>query len=249
MSRVAMVCGIIPAYAGSTAHREGGGPGRGDHPRIRGEHCRLSLVSSTVAGSSPHTRGARRRSTRGFSGPGIIPAYAGSTGGVSPHLRRQGDHPRIRGEHSGAIVHCVAGAGSSPHTRGAPGQRRPHVLPARIIPAYAGSTKGRGSGRICAGDHPRIRGEHEGAGERIPERCGSSPHTRGALDGRAPAGHDHRIIPAYAGSTPPLPTAPSSIPDHPRIRGEHCGGGLGVGSGGGSSPHTRGALPWTFKQG
>ena len=70
---------------------------------------------------------------------------------------------------------------------------------------------------------------------------GSSPHTRGA-----PAGRDHRrpaerIIPAYAGSTfhkilPALPKA-----DHPRIRGEHQEGLVGVLGNAGSSPHTRGA--------
>ena len=92
-----------------------------DHPRIRGEHSRLTTFS--------------RNGTR------IIPAYAGSTFmyftatwrsvGSSPHTRGarcaantarggSGDHPRIRGEH---VVH--------------PAER--HV-PAGIIPAYAGST-------------------------------------------------------------------------------------------------------------
>ena len=34
------------------------------------------------------------------------------------------------------------------------------------------------------------------------------------------------------------------ITDHPRIRGEHSGGGFDPGPYGGSSPHTRGALPY-----
>ena len=36
--------------------------------------------------------------------------------------------------------------------------------------------------------------------------------------------------------------------DHPRIRGEHGAAAEHRGGIGGSSPHTRGALPWTFKQ-
>ena len=117
--------GIIPAYAGSTqlvlrSERSAVGSSphtrgarrpkhrllrrRRDHPRIRGEHSAQS--------SKQHHR------------KGIIPAYAGSTmkmegekyyfKGSSPHTRgalarvgrlsrRCGDHPRIRGEHTGLL--------------------------------------------------------------------------------------------------------------------------------------------------
>ena len=72
-----------------------------------------------------------------------------------------------------------------------------------------------------------------------------------------------RIIPAYAGSTPPQELESHPLGDHPRIRGEHAGwrrgwGRLGLdhprirgehlgvvvdaGEQHGSSPHTRGAL-------
>ena len=176
-----------------------------------------------------------------------------------------GDHPRIRGEHSGVHrtyrrpsgiipayagstprvkVRLLAGMGSSPHTRGA----RPGAPP-RLRPA---------------GDHPRIRGEHTvpvlwqldhlgiipayagstGTLSRSIPRCqGSSPHTRGAPG-------IHR-------------SSASACRDHPRIRGEHSdahtteGAPTGIipayaGSTAcsvaclgcilGSSPHTRGAL-------
>ena len=134
--------------------------------------------------------------------------------------------------------------GSSPHTRGAPRSTARFTRP--------------------SGDHPRIRGEHDGCG-------GQGDRRRG-------------IIPAYAGSTAPalgvLPSLPGSSPhtrgtraprrttatttgDHPRIRGEHSELRSGQGSGGGiipayagntasaksagtfsagSSPHTRGTL-------
>ena len=220
----AQLVGIIPAYAGSTAvwYAENGfGVGssphtRGapvvrpvapvahrDHPRIRGEHALTTLPLSFIFG--------------------IIPAYAGSTFGLrnsedlrrgsSPHTRgaprhdvratrRQGDHPRIRGEHlaplraarvAAGIIPAYAGStsafdgslsgceGSSPHTRGAPTH------------CSSGARERR--------DHPRIRGEHacvcrlrQGFSGIIPAYAGStaiigavgmvmtgsSPHTRGA---------------------------------------------------------------------
>ena len=175
--------GIIPAYAGSTSTAAAGLPGGRDHPRIRGEHAGVSV--------------------QGGDGDGIIPAYAGSTywritqpyapSESSPHTRgartpactaaaATRDHPRIRGEHHvvhvvDAVVHGIIPAyagstfaimktsqgtwGSSPHTRGA------HRL------SSCSSTR--------AGDHPRIRGEHQ--------------RHRGAV------GEGRGIIPAYAGST------------------------------------------------
>ena len=50
--------GIIPAYAGSTIKGLWDGIKSGDHPRIRGEHMASVRHSSSVSGSSPHTRGA-----------------------------------------------------------------------------------------------------------------------------------------------------------------------------------------------
>ena len=215
---------IIPAYAGSTTcraanrcrligsspHTRGALPSsripdgaREDHPRIRGEHL------SDLPGE--------------HDGPGIIPAYAGSTprpsragapfSGSSPHTRgaparasstghATRDHPRIRGEHSRAVF-----------------DDRPAV---GIIPAYAGSTKyalsrsrpSAGSSPHTRGapptsrrrtrprrDHPRIRGEHPG--NPLAEVVGAG------------------IIPAYAGST------------HTSMYGSEGNSG--------SSPHTRGA--------
>ena len=91
-------------------------------------------------------------------------------------------------------------------------------------------------------DHPRIRGEHASAAAGRIHRDGSSPHTRGARNPCPPTGSCRRIIPAYAGSTPPAPSSRGPERDHPRIRGEH-GPPMPVNStSSGSSPHTRGAL-------
>ena len=154
-----------------------------DHPRIRGEHQSRIPGPVRIVGSSPHTRGARRRPL-GPPAPGrIIPAYAGST----PSRRRDHgpgpDHPRIRGEHPGRSSKADIVAGSSPHTRGARHQAREGfrgVERPGIIPAYAGSTFGNASVPTQWGDHPRIRGEHPGGLFHVLWRRGSSPHTRGA---------------------------------------------------------------------
>ena len=112
----------------------------------------------------------------------------------------------------------------------------------RIIPAYAGSTLEFPLGFLEEEDHPRIRGEHAGEGIDHRERCGSSPHTRGARTARAVIVHPSRIIPAYAGSTPLACPPYRTRTDHPRIRGEHRMLGDDTPLPGGSSPHTRGAL-------
>ena len=71
-------------------------------------------------------------------------------------------------------------AGSSPHTRGALDEARFHHVVGGIIPAYAGSTLADAGLAWCAGDHPRIRGEHAKQALNTVYGKGSSPHTRGA---------------------------------------------------------------------
>ena len=70
---------IIPAYAGSTLRNAYKLTKLEDHPRIRGEHEPPRGADVGEGGSSPHTRGAQKRSD-------------------GPHGHEL-DHPRIRGEH------------------------------------------------------------------------------------------------------------------------------------------------------
>ena len=192
-----------------------------DHPRIRGEHGWPRHHIQPHPGSSPHTRGARSHTAAGQVNGRIIPAYAGSTPTRRPAATSSRDHPRIRGEHHRLGCAGDFGRGSSPHTRGAPEQRRRPPCSARIIPAYAGSTASEGAASRRRRDHPRIRGEHWGD---VTDRVivgGSSPHTRG---------------------TPHHPSADGDVDqDHPRIRGEHSTVRQCLICSLGSSPHTRGA--------
>ena len=115
-------------------------------------------------GSSPHTRGALLEDFRAVAREGIIPAYAGSTLNAVQLRPRVRDHPRIRGEHSGGGYARQPIEGSSPHTRGAPRSALASPMPRGIIPAYAGSTTAETVATRLHRDHPRIRGEHFGAG-------------------------------------------------------------------------------------
>ena len=132
--------------------------------------------------------------------------------------------------------------GSSPHTRGAPEDGLDLAVPIGIIPAYAGSTLSLTVRCALDEDHPRIRGEHSQAGNGGVRLAGSSPHTRGALEGLDLGADYMGIIPAYAGSTTRPSRARKTFSDHPRIRGEHVQMNRAIADGSGSSPHTRGAL-------
>ena len=237
-----MLRGIIPAYAGSTKMKQKGKGRAADHPRIRGEHTWSSSPFETPGGSSPHTRGAPFVSrslhilmhgssphTRGAPqsgrrppcGAGIIPAYAGSTRRLRLPDGPRRDHPRIRGEHTSRKEVRTQALGSSPHTRGALSSVPEAPPRARIIPAYAGSTRPPRSTSTLHSDHPRIRGEHLELGRGVVVAGGSSPHTRGA---HLRAAEDT-----------------TKFKDHPRIRGEHNVPFFTIQDTPGSSPHTRGA--------
>ena len=193
--------GIIPAYAGNTAHGTASPAPCQDHPRIRGEHKGIVLDNGSAVGSSPHTRGTLRHAVSVLRELGIIPAYAGNT---FIHQRLsvfKGDHPRIRGEHVMSTASPKTRGGSSPHTRGTP------ILLGRvggrggIIPAYAGNTFVAQPVQPDKRDHPRIRGEHLAVRLCLLWAWGSSPHTRGTPRTFVARRCRDRIIPAYAGNT------------------------------------------------
>ena len=194
-----------------------------------------------IMGSSPHTRGARRRRRTIGTFRRIIPAYAGSTALPRRSVPPEPDHPRIRGEHLNRIKQELPSEGSSPHTRGAPQEVSDDTESRGIIPAYAGSTAAQRYLFGAVGDHPRIRGEHIPITDGGRGRDGSSPHTRGAQPLSPSLIIRARIIPAYAGSTTTSPPSSAPAADHPRIRGEHDASGIQGPFDAGSSPHTRGA--------
>ena len=73
------VGGIIPACAGNTRDEFTGVLIQRDHPRMRGEHFSMALLSMPRKGSSPHARGTHVEGDVGDAVSGIIPACAGNT--------------------------------------------------------------------------------------------------------------------------------------------------------------------------
>ena len=127
---------------------------------MRGEHSNVLHPWGLVPGSSPHARGAPIKPTPLITAAGIIPACAGSTGKAIMAGFMEGDHPRMRGEHTNEALDLPEQTGSSPHARGALKSMWDSVTGWGIIPACAGSTPPRSGRGAPPGDHPRMRGEH-----------------------------------------------------------------------------------------
>ena len=138
---------------------------------------------------------------------GIIPAYAGNTRNVIPHVLAIRDHPRVCGEHLFSGVTKWVSPGSSPRMRGTPCLLRLLIATTGIIPAYAGNTYTLRRVKTLLADHPRVCGEHKEGILPPAENPGSSPRMRGTPF------TPHRmlliagIIPAYAGNTGCLDTS------------------------------------------
>ena len=95
------------------------------------------------------------------------------------------------------------------------------MLNYRITPAYAGKTKGHGSGEAVAWDHPRVCGKNQNRGAAAGLGAGSPPRMRekrGTIE-------RHRlkdgITPAYAGKTLLRILSGILSRDHPRVCGKN----------------------------
>ena len=131
-----------------------------DHPRMCGEHRILKCWAAPFMGSSPHVRGAPRDPLGQHVRTVIIPACAGSTGLLHVKHSRNGDHPRMCGEHLPLKNIPGTAPGSSPHVRGAHNTHHASGDSAGIIPACAGSTPSQRFPHSPQRDHPRMCGEH-----------------------------------------------------------------------------------------
>ena len=135
-----LAAGLIPAHAGSTTSWRACSRVSGAHPRSRGEHSTPKRQSYPPDGSSPLTRGALLGCGAYGDSHGLIPAHAGSTGGIPDRRIFRRAHPRSRGEHSIPASPWNKTSGSSPLTRGARLNPPCDCCCAGLIPAHAGST-------------------------------------------------------------------------------------------------------------
>ena len=130
-------------------------------------------------GSSPLTRGKLDCTLHRARCRGLIPAHAGKTTFDASRCSRIRAHPRSRGENPMSALASSSAWGSSPLTRGKPGQSLCIAVRPGLIPAHAGKTRTRTSSTCLVRAHPRSRGENHAS--HLPRRPlpGSSPLTRG----------------------------------------------------------------------
>ena len=133
--------------------------------------------------------------------------------------------------------------GSSPLTRGKPGDRARDARPEGLIPAHAGKTRARQGRQSQDWAHPRSRGENRGLTRDVAGNEGSSPLTRGKLSAARVRMTGMGLIPAHAGKT--SAARAGGVPGwaHPRSRGENAQRFRAWPCRGGSSPLTRGKPP------
>ena len=132
--------GLIPARAGNTEPGLWIVQASGAHPRSRGEHGFIAALASSEQGSSPLARGTLFTGEVKMCHAGLIPARAGNTRARARAGRRNGAHPRSRGEHSGESTRPVADEGSSPLARGTLVRPVWDGIQSGLIPARAGNT-------------------------------------------------------------------------------------------------------------
>ena len=192
------------------------------------------------AGSSPLTRGKRRRRSRRLQAARLIPAHAGKTRGAGRVAPRPSAHPRSRGENNPNLLKEAPPVGSSPLTRGKRDRALEVLGPWRLIPAHAGKTRIRRPTSSLRSAHPRSRGENTAFFRWAHGAGGSSPLTRG----KRRITHVVRVIggliPAHAGKTIRLTRRIRLPRAHPRSRGENRQLCMTILRGIGSSPLTRG---------
>ena len=173
-------------------------------------------------GSSPLTRGGLIAIRAARPLLGLIPDYAGRTLSSCASTRENRAHPRLRGADKSTGLDTERYIGSSPLTRGGPGQRPGAGTRPGLIPAYAGRT-------YCSKlDSFRP--------------CGSSPLTRGGPPSKSKRLLLLGLIPAYAGRTSLPRLLISWVRAHPRLRGADGSTQPHIYLGEGSSPLTRGGL-------
>ena len=192
---------LIPAWAGKTRRRAGGGPGGWAHPRVGGENWSLPRLPCRLLGSSPRGRGKRDGDGAGPPARRLIPAWAGKTSRPRHTPKCSAAHPRVGGENDEALLPITWSTGSSPRGRG---KLRAPRHDERVTVA-----------------HPRVGGENFFRVDRLTGGAGSSPRGRGKrpvhIDCRVPGG----LIPAWAGKTSASPGPSRWPPAHPRVGGEN----------------------------
>ena len=212
----------------------------GAHPRSRGENPFVRDDVRDCGGSSPLTRGKRRRCWFLPTRRWLIPAHAGKTSCRARCAPSSRAHPRSRGENVHAPTSAPSGYGSSPLTRGKPADRALSGKWSGLIPAHAGKTVPTMVTDQAEAAHPRSRGENAPPDGIVDPDAGSSPLTRGKRRLPLSTYQACGLIPAHAGKTGGQGVGLLAARAHPRSRGENAEDRQAALKKMGSSPLTRG---------
>ena len=242
---------VTLALPAGSSPRGRGTPHHPRHPRAAGRFiparagntARRRTPPRRSPGSSPRGRGTLEIQLDRPESPRFIPARAGNTPIASPRASRPSVHPRAGGEHTELDLGAWAAAGSSPRGRGTLEVPPRLLLGRRFIPARAGNTLRVRRWRTPGPVHPRAGGEHFSCERGDGSFFGSSPRGRGTPQSETSTVVQWRFIPARAGNTPSVPSAPGAPSVHPRAGGEHFLIVLVTLLFGGSSPRGRGTRP------
>ena len=120
--------------------------------------------------------------------------------------------------------------------------RFPVNMRERLIPAWAGKTAGRAVRGPPRAAHPRVGGENLTCASADWAAAGSSPRGRGKRSRTSGRWSRGRLIPAWAGKTPPAGAADGGDTAHPRVGGENSVSQSPGLCASGSSPRGRGKL-------
>ena len=131
---------LIPDHAGKPSSGSRRASGGRAHPRSRGEDEYLKRGSFISPGSSPLTRGKRRKDRLRLTRLGLIPAHAGKTVESCRSRPEWRAHPRSRRENPQSFLAKIAVMGSSPLTRGKRQDAVRLLVAVRLIPAHEGKT-------------------------------------------------------------------------------------------------------------
>ena len=138
-------------------------------------------------------------------------------------------------------VRCCT-LGSSPRGRGKRDSSSTVRRIMGLIPAWAGKTEFHDAFAFCVWAHPRVGGENLSSHRQSVGAEGSSPRGRGKPTAPAGCFRGPRLIPAWAGKTPPKKPPWTSTWTHPRVGGENLDYRERAGDDAGSSPRGRGKL-------
>ena len=217
----------IPAHAGKTSMISSPSFFPSEHPRARGENSVTPSPTPQTAGTSPRTRGKPHLNTVSAFSARNIPAHAGKTADWGAAGTPLPEHPRARGENIFRQFSRPKSAGTSPRTRGKRCSVPPRRSRRRNIPAHAGKTATNPTIGYGKTEHPRARGENFPRKSSRFRYFGTSPRTRGKLQGLSNLIGPLRNIPAHAGKTSLRHRCSrTSRGTSPRTRGKHlltCG--------------------------